>query len=74
VVLGGGGCRRDERVPAEVGGGTVDMPTDADVFLVPPGYNAPQQQVHITLGDQAGTHGHDRVLGHGELTSSATAR
>jgi hypothetical protein len=30
--------------------------------------------VHITLGDQAGTHGHDRVLGHGELTSSATAR
>jgi acid phosphatase type 7 len=33
------------------------MPTDADVFRVPPGYNAPQQQqVHITLlGDQAGT-------------------
>jgi acid phosphatase type 7 len=33
---------------------TVDMPMDADVFRVPPGYNAPQQ-VHITLGDQAGT-------------------
>ncbi|BAF30388.1 purple acid phosphatase 2 [Oryza sativa Japonica Group] len=33
---------------------TVDMPLDADVFRVPPGYNAPQQ-VHITLGDQTGT-------------------
>uniref|UniRef100_A0A0E0BVP7 Purple acid phosphatase n=1 Tax=Oryza glumipatula TaxID=40148 RepID=A0A0E0BVP7_9ORYZ len=32
---------------------TVDMPLDADVFRVPPGYNAPQQ-VHITLGDQTG--------------------
>jgi acid phosphatase type 7 len=32
---------------------TVDMPMDADVFRVPPGYNAPRQ-VHITLGDQAG--------------------
>jgi len=31
-----------------------DMPLDADVFAVPPGRNAPQQ-VHITLGDQAGT-------------------
>ncbi|RLM99425.1 purple acid phosphatase 2-like [Panicum miliaceum] len=30
------------------------MPLDADVFAVPPGRNAPQQ-VHITLGDQAGT-------------------
>jgi hypothetical protein len=30
------------------------MPLDADVFRVPPGYNAPQQ-VHITLGDQTGT-------------------
>jgi hypothetical protein len=33
---------------------TADMPLDADVFRVPPGYNAPQQ-VHITLGDQTGT-------------------
>ncbi|KAM3261458.1 hypothetical protein ACQJBY_052238 [Aegilops geniculata] len=33
---------------------TADMPFDADVFRVPPGYNAPQQ-VHITLGDQTGT-------------------
>ncbi|XP_062204349.1 purple acid phosphatase 2-like [Phragmites australis] len=33
---------------------TVDMPLDADVFRVPPGYNAPQQ-VHITVGDQTGT-------------------
>lgn len=33
---------------------TADMPFDADVFRLPPGYNAPQQ-VHITLGDQAGT-------------------
>ncbi|KAG2631070.1 hypothetical protein PVAP13_3KG571100 [Panicum virgatum] len=33
---------------------TADMPLDADVFRVPPGYNAPQQ-VHITLGDQDGT-------------------
>ncbi|AQK89019.1 purple acid phosphatase [Zea mays] len=33
---------------------TVEMPLDADVFRVPPGYNAPQQ-VHITLGDQEGT-------------------
>ncbi|KAF0914492.1 hypothetical protein E2562_028971 [Oryza meyeriana var. granulata] len=31
-----------------------DMPMDADVFAVPPGPNAPQQ-VHITLGDHAGT-------------------
>uniref|UniRef100_A0A453PW50 Purple acid phosphatase n=3 Tax=Triticinae TaxID=1648030 RepID=A0A453PW50_AEGTS len=31
-----------------------DMPLDADVFAVPPGHNAPQQ-VHVTLGDQAGT-------------------
>lgn len=30
------------------------MPLDADVFAVPPGHNAPQQ-VHVTLGDQAGT-------------------
>ncbi|KAJ4809274.1 Purple acid phosphatase [Rhynchospora pubera] len=34
--------------------GTVDMPLDADVFRVPPGYNAPQQ-VHITQGDLTGT-------------------
>lgn len=33
---------------------TADMPFDADVFRLPTGYNAPQQ-VHITLGDQAGT-------------------
>ncbi|XP_066363239.1 purple acid phosphatase 2-like [Miscanthus floridulus] len=33
---------------------TVEMPLDADVFRVPPGYNAPQQ-VHITLGDEEGT-------------------
>ncbi|CAL4890661.1 unnamed protein product [Urochloa decumbens] len=33
---------------------TVEMPLDADVFRVPPGYNAPQQ-VHITLGNQEGT-------------------
>ncbi|CAI9103754.1 OLC1v1002295C1 [Oldenlandia corymbosa var. corymbosa] len=31
----------------------VDMPLDADVFRVPPGYNAPQQ-VHITQGDHDG--------------------
>uniref|UniRef100_A0A7N0T493 Purple acid phosphatase n=1 Tax=Kalanchoe fedtschenkoi TaxID=63787 RepID=A0A7N0T493_KALFE len=30
-----------------------DMPLDADVFRVPPGYNAPQQ-VHITQGDYEG--------------------
>ncbi|RCV43910.1 hypothetical protein SETIT_9G332400v2 [Setaria italica] len=33
---------------------TVEMPLDADVFRVPPGYNAPQQ-VYITVGDQEGT-------------------
>ncbi|GAY52912.1 hypothetical protein CUMW_145570 [Citrus unshiu] len=32
---------------------TIDMPLDADVFQVPPGYNAPQQ-VHITQGDLVG--------------------
>ncbi|KAI4318343.1 hypothetical protein MLD38_032063 [Melastoma candidum] len=32
---------------------TVDMPLNADVFEVPPGYNAPQQ-VHITQGDHVG--------------------
>ncbi|KAA8536064.1 hypothetical protein F0562_028542 [Nyssa sinensis] len=32
---------------------SVDMPLDSDVFLVPPGYNAPQQ-VHITQGDRVG--------------------
>ncbi|KAI4376070.1 hypothetical protein MLD38_013864 [Melastoma candidum] len=32
---------------------TIDMPLDADVFAVPPGYNAPQQ-VHITQGDLLG--------------------
>ncbi|KAJ3687836.1 hypothetical protein LUZ61_017000 [Rhynchospora tenuis] len=32
----------------------VDMPVDADVFQVPPGYNAPQQ-VHITQGDYDGS-------------------
>ncbi|KAL3515129.1 hypothetical protein ACH5RR_022031 [Cinchona calisaya] len=32
---------------------SVDMPLDADVFRVPPGYNAPQQ-VHITQGDHEG--------------------
>ncbi|MQL72427.1 hypothetical protein Taro_004779, partial [Colocasia esculenta] len=31
----------------------VDMPLNADVFRVPPGYNAPQQ-VHITQGDHDG--------------------
>ncbi|KAK2978262.1 hypothetical protein RJ640_017113 [Escallonia rubra] len=31
----------------------VDMPLDSDVFLEPPGYNAPQQ-VHITQGDLVG--------------------
>uniref|UniRef100_A0A1D1XYX4 Purple acid phosphatase n=1 Tax=Anthurium amnicola TaxID=1678845 RepID=A0A1D1XYX4_9ARAE len=31
----------------------IDMPLDADVFRVPPGYNAPQQ-VHITQGDHEG--------------------
>lgn len=33
--------------------GANDMPFDADVFAVPPGYNAPQQ-VHITQGDIEG--------------------
>ncbi|KAA8536065.1 hypothetical protein F0562_028543 [Nyssa sinensis] len=32
---------------------SVDMPLDSDAFLVPPGYNAPQQ-VHITQGDRVG--------------------
>ncbi|GAV73341.1 Metallophos domain-containing protein/Metallophos_C domain-containing protein [Cephalotus follicularis] len=32
---------------------SLDMPLDADVFRVPPGYNAPQQ-VHITQGDHVG--------------------
>ncbi|KAI5061818.1 hypothetical protein GOP47_0022357 [Adiantum capillus-veneris] len=32
---------------------SVDMPLDADVFQVPPGFNAPQQ-VHITQGDYFG--------------------
>ncbi|KAK3231701.1 hypothetical protein Dsin_003582 [Dipteronia sinensis] len=32
---------------------SLDMPVDSDVFLVPPGYNAPQQ-VHITQGDHVG--------------------
>lgn len=32
---------------------TIDMPLDADVFITPPGYNAPQQ-VHITQGDHVG--------------------
>ncbi|KAJ4786517.1 Purple acid phosphatase [Rhynchospora pubera] len=32
----------------------VDMPLDADVIQVPPGYNAPQQ-VHITQGDYDGS-------------------
>ncbi|KZV20159.1 Iron(III)-zinc(II) purple acid phosphatase precursor family protein [Dorcoceras hygrometricum] len=31
-----------------------DMPLDSDVFQVPPGYNAPQQVVHITQGDHRG--------------------
>ncbi|XP_074592310.1 purple acid phosphatase-like [Curcuma longa] len=34
-------------------GKSEDMPADADVFAVPPGYNAPQQ-VHITQGSLKG--------------------
>uniref|UniRef100_A0ACD5U7H2 Uncharacterized protein n=1 Tax=Avena sativa TaxID=4498 RepID=A0ACD5U7H2_AVESA len=45
-----GGVTSGYRRKAEA---TADMPLDADVFRVPPGYNAPQQ-VHITLGDQTG--------------------
>ncbi|KAL6876448.1 hypothetical protein ACP4OV_013020 [Aristida adscensionis] len=33
---------------------TADMPLDADVFRLPPGFNA-VQQVQMTLGDQKGT-------------------
>lgn len=55
VLLGGGGAdagtTSSYRRKLEA---TVEMPLDADVFRVPPGYNAPQQ-VHITLGDQEGT-------------------
>lgn len=28
---------------------TIDMPMDSDVFSVPPGYNAPQQVISISL-------------------------
>uniref|UniRef100_A0A7N0SZT2 acid phosphatase n=1 Tax=Kalanchoe fedtschenkoi TaxID=63787 RepID=A0A7N0SZT2_KALFE len=45
----GGVTSRFVRKPEE----SQDMPLDADVLRVPPGYNAPQQ-VHITQGDHEG--------------------
>jgi hypothetical protein len=46
VLLGGGGGGADAGVTSSYRRkleATVEMPLDADVFRVPPGYNAPQQ-------------------------------